>query len=148
MRKIILLIFILFIIPSVYAATSTNDQKDALKKMSDSHRDLHNICVNAADNFRYDHQFAGYLKYTCMMYESNRSRLMASVYTVSTELTSEDKKNYPVYMSNFAIKMNNDETNRYKAIISEYCKYNAYKYAKKDPQACSADRLNSLFNNN
>ena len=30
-------------------------------------------------------------------------------------------------------------------IIEEYCKYNSYKFAKKDPQACAKERVNSLF---
>ncbi len=146
MKKLLLLILLLFISTSAFAAI-TNERKEAVNRMNDSHRKLHELCINAADNFRLDHQFAGYLKYHCMMYESDRNRLLTSVFTVSSGLTSDERTNYPVLMSDFAIKINNNEFERYKAIITEYCKYNAYKYVKKEAGACSAARLNSLFSN-
>lgn len=148
MKRIFLLVLTLcFMSTTVFAAMTSDDKKAAFRNMTNSHAKLHDMCVRAAENFRYDHQFAGYLKYRCMMYESDRNRLMTSVYTISSDLSSEDRNNYPIYMSNLAVKLNNDEFNRYKLIIAEYCKYNAYKFARKDAGACSAERLNSLFNN-
>ena len=55
------------------------------------------------------------------------------------------KDQYPVLMSNFVIDMNKREIEKYKTIVNEYCKYNIYKYTKKDPMTCSQERINSLF---
>ena len=38
------------------------------------------------------------------------------------------------------------EKEELRKVVDEYCKYNAYKFEYKDPQACSEGRINSLFN--
>ena len=48
--------------------------------------------------------------------------------------------------SNATIYLNNVEKEELRKVVDEYCKYNAYKFEYKDPQACSEARINSLFN--
>ncbi len=147
MKKIILLIITLFIsTTAVFALQDTKVKKDAYNQMIDSHKRQHEICSAVADNFRYDHQFAGYIRSKCIFYESDRQRLLNSVFVISSNNNTAYKNQYPVLMSEFAIKMNNNEIEAYKLIVNEYCKYNSYKFAKKDPQACSQERIESLFN--
>ena len=146
MKKYILTLLITFLtLNCVYAKGSENPGKKAMQAMVKSHKYLHEVCTKAANNFRFDHQFAGYLRGRCLLYESDRQRLLNNIFPVTNHGEEDYIDNYPVLMSDFAIKMNNNEIESYKTIISEYCKHNKYKFAKKDPQACSEERINSLF---
>ena len=48
-------------------------------------------------------------------------------------------------MANYTINANKKESENLKNIVTEYCKYNAYKFEKKSPQACSEATIKSLF---
>lgn len=74
------------------------------------------------------------------MFESDRQRMIASVFSTSSGANTNREA-----ISALVIKFNNDEINKYKTIVQEYCKYNAFKFEKRDPQACSQARINSLF---
>lgn len=74
------------------------------------------------------------------MFESDRQRLIASVFSTSSGANTNREA-----IAALVIKFNNDEINKYKTIVQEYCKYNAFKFEKRDPQACSEERINSLF---
>jgi hypothetical protein len=125
------------------SATTSDAKKEAYKRMSNSNRVLHDTCMNIAENFRYDHQFAGYMKSKCLFFESDRQRLVSSIFTLSTTNNSSYKENYPILMSNFVVKINDNEIQEYRTIVQEYCKYNAWKFSKKNPNACR--RIDSLF---
>lgn len=147
MKKILLILMILVMSAQVvFSANTSDEKKSAYKKMAKSHMLQHETCLNIVDNFRYDHQFGNYMKYRCQLFESDRQRLLNSVFTItSTSTKSGAVENYITAMSDFAVNLNNNEISTYKKIIEEYCKYNSYKFAKKDPQACAKERVNSLF---
>lgn len=147
MKKVLLMIILAGLTAqTVLAAGSSDAKKAAYKKMMQSHKLQHETCLNVVDNFRFDHQFGNYMKYRCQLFESDRQRLLNSVFTITSTNNAEGAvENYMIPKASFVVKLNNDEINTYKKIVQEYCKYNSYKFAKKDPQACSPARVNSLF---
>lgn len=145
MKKLLLIMILLNIAVSGFAADTT-EKRQAYNAMIESQK-LHNdVCRRVSDNFRRDSRFAGYIRSTCLLYQSDRQRLVDSVFPISNNIEDETYKDqYPVLMSNFVIDMNKREIEKYKTIVNEYCKYNIYKYTKKDPMTCSQERINSLF---
>ncbi len=141
MKKILLLLIVIMIsVQAALCANTSDDKKSAYKLMVQSHKLQHDTAWRIIDNFRYDHQFTNYIKFRCQLFESDRQRLMNTIFTVSSGMHTDDKA-----ISAFMIKYNNNEINSYKTIVQEYCKYNAFKFEKRDPQACSAERINLLF---
>lgn len=114
--------------------------KSASRRLMESNALQHQTSVKISENFRFDHQFANYMKYRGLMFESDRQRLIASVFSTSSGANTNREA-----IAEFITKFNTDEINKYKAIVQEYCKYNAFKFEKRDPQACSTERINSLF---
>lgn len=121
-------------------ANTSPEKKSASRKMMESNALQHDTSVKISENFRFDHHFANYMKYRGLMFESDRQRLIASVFSTSSGANTNREA-----IAEFIIKFNTDEINKYKAIVKEYCKYNAFKFEKHDPQACSQERINSLF---
>lgn len=130
---------------AAYAENISDTRQQAFKSMAASHKYQHDVCIAIGRNFRQDHTFANYVRGKCMLYESDRQRLLTAVFPVTNKNNPSYNEQYPVLMSNFAIARNNDEIKSYRQIVIEYCKYNAYKFVNKDPQTCSAQRINSLF---
>lgn len=147
MKKVLFILLILVLSSqAVFCANTSDEKKNAYKTMIQSHKLQHETCLKLIDNFRFDHQFGNYMKYRCQLFESDRQRLLNSVFTItSTNNAQGQVENYTSPMSAFVVKLNDNELNTYKNIAQEYCKYNAYKFVKKDPQACSQARINSLF---
>lgn len=141
--KKFLLILIIFVMNSGISFADAN--KDAMDNMVASHKYFHDVCTRASNNFRVDNQFSGYIKGKCILYESERQRLLTSVFPITNASEKSYKEQYPVLMSQFAIEMNNKEIENLKFVISEYCKYNQYKFAKRAPQACAEETIKSLF---
>lgn len=133
--------FILFAILVMTAQAGFGAEgKSASRRLMESNALQHQTSVKISENFRFDHQFANYMKYRGLMFESDRQRLIASVFSTSSGANTNREA-----IAEFITKFNTDEINKYKAIVQEYCKYNAFKFEKRDPQACSTERINSLF---
>lgn len=146
MKKIFLTIFVLFLCAQMsWCARVLDEKQTAVKEMNESLRLQHETCLKVARNFRYDHQLGNYVKYRCQLFESDRQRLVNSVFPIAANSTKEYRENYPILKSKFVIDINNNEIRTYKTIVTEYCKYNAQKFAKTDPKACSPERIQSLF---
>lgn len=146
MKKLILILLISgFTFCSAFAAQRENPKKEAFQKMVESHKYQHEVCIKVADNFRFDNQFSGYLKGKCILYESDRQRLLNVLFPVTNDGEDGYMEQYPILMSEFAIKMNSNEIESYKTIVQEYCKYNKYKCAKRAPKACDEETINKLF---
>lgn len=143
---ILLLMIILLSAGQVFANIDSAAKRDAYKSMVSDHEKFHDTCNRAAKNFRYDNRFANYLRNRCLLYESDRQRFMDAIFPITNNGEDWYKDQYPILQANFAIQMNNREIENYRIIINEYCKYNKYKFAKRDPQACSQQRINSIFN--
>ena len=80
------------------------------------------------------------------MFQSERQRLIDTVFPSANNVEDNSYKDqYPILVSNFIININNREIETYRTIINEYCKYNTYKYVKKDPQVCSPARIERIF---
>lgn len=127
-------------------AISNPEKKQAYDNMISSQKYHNEVCQRVADNFRGDSKFVGYIRSTCLLYQSERQRLVDAVFPSANNVEDENYKDqYPLLVSNFVINMNNRELETYKTVINEYCKYNAARFAKKDPQVCSAARIQSLF---
>lgn len=148
MKKFVLL-SILFImsVGSAFAYVDSNQKRDAYRLMNVNNENFHNMCNNAAKNFRYDNRFANYLRNRCMLFESDRQRYMSIIFPITNNGEDWYKDQYPILESRFVIQMNNIEIENYKLIVNEYCKYNKYKFTKKDPQVCSSQRINAIFAN-
>lgn len=147
MKRLFILSFLFMYtcISSFAAGEGSMSRKDAYNNMIKSHQSFHEICADVADNFRIDHKFSGYLRQKCMFFESDRQRLIDSIFPITNLGDDEYKTQYPILVSNFAIASNDKQLQEYKFLVEEYCKYNKYKYVKKDPQACSAERINAIF---
>lgn len=145
MKKLILILTLLLFANSVLAAESTNEKRNAFKEMVRSHQYQHETCIRLSRNFKSDNRFSNYLRNNCLLYESDRQRMLDTIFPISNNVDESYKEQYPILKANFAIAMNKREIENYRLIINEYCKYNKYKFAKKDPEACSPKRINSLF---
>ncbi len=133
-------------VSTVFAYADSTQKREAYKAMTLSNANFHDVCNNAAKNFRYDNRFANYLRNRCMLFESDRQRYMSVIFPITNNGEEWYRDQYPILQSNFTIRMNNREVDNYKMIINEYCKYNKYKFEKKDPQVCSQQRVNAIFN--
>ena len=124
MKKLLLLILLICCTGSVFAA-DRNAQRQAYNSMINSQKFHNEVCQRAVDNFRVDHRLIGYIRSTCLMFQSERQRLIDTVFPSANNVE--------------------DEIETYRTIINEYCKYNTYKYVKKDPQVCSPARIERIF---
>ena len=150
MKKFLFLSLILGILATTANAAninpSPNPNRASYRTMNESQRRYNEVCQNVADNFHFDHRFANYLRAKCMLFESDRQRAIATIFPSPNNVNDRQYRNqYDSMMADFVVAMNNKELEIYKMMVVEYCKYNAYRYAKKDPQACSPARINSLF---
>ncbi|GEM_PF-2435559 len=144
MKKIVLILTLLLFANSVFAE-NTNEKRNAFKDMARSHQYQHETCIRISRNFRSDNRFSNYIRNNCLLYESDRQRMLDTIFPISNNVDDSYKDGYPILKANFAIAMNKREIENYRLIVQEYCKYNKYKFDKKDPEACSAKRINSLF---
>ena len=145
MKKLLSVIILLSFTGCAFAAADRDTQKKAYKAMIESQKHHNDVCQRAADNFRRDHRFTGYIRSTCLLFQSERQRLIESVFPSVNNVEDENyKDDYPVLVSNFIIDINNREIETYRAIINEYCKYNTFKY-KKNINACSHASINQIF---
>ena len=145
MKNIILLLIVLVISSGIcFADENKEANKAAMDSMVARHRYFHEVCANAANNFRVDNQFSGYIKGKCILYESDRQRLLTSVFPISNATEKSYREQYPILMSKFAIEMNNKEIESLKFVINEYCKYNKYKYVKRAQQPSTQQTINSM----
>ena len=146
MRKIILLLIVFTMICGVVSAQEDkNINKTAMEDMVKSHKYYHDLCERASKNFRVDNQFSGYIRGKCILYESDRQRMLTSVFPITNASEKSYKEQMPVLMSKFAIDMNNREVESLKLVITEYCKYNKYRYEKRAPLACTDETVKKLF---
>lgn len=127
------------------AANNTDVNKNAFRNMARSHQMLHDTCINISRNFRSDNRFSNYFRNRCLLFESDRQRLLDSLFPITNNGEDWYKEQYPALKANYAITMDKRELENYRLIVNEYCKYNMYKFTKKDPQICSKERLDSLF---
>ena len=145
MKKLLLLILLISVSNSTFAVDSAV-KKQAYNSMIKSQKYHNEICQRAADNFISDRRFVGYIRSNCLLFQSERQRLIETVFPSANNVEDDNYKDqYPILVSNFIIKMNNNEIANYRTIINEYCKYNSYKYAKRNTQACSPEVINSIF---
>lgn len=121
--------------------------REAFKEMAESNKEFNITCSNIANNFRVDHMFAGYIRSRCLLYESDRQRMVDVIFPVSNSASLEYKQNYPILKSEFIVSANKKEIENIKKIVTEYCKHNAYRYAKKAPEACTSEQIEKLFDN-
>ncbi len=130
---------------SLAAEISSEEKKDAFRDLVKSHQYQHETCIKLSRNFKSDNRFSNYLRNNCLLYESDRQRMLDTIFPITNNGEEWYKDQYPVLKAQFAIQMNNREVENYRMIVSEYCKYNSYKYKKKDPEVCSEERINSMF---
>ncbi len=145
MKKILLLILLIGISNSAFAVDSAA-KKLAYNNMIKSQKYHNDVCQRVADNFISDRRFVGYIRSTCLLFQSERQRLIETVFPSANNVEDDNYKDqYPILVSNFIININNREIETYRTIINEYCKYNTYKYAKRNNQACAPAAINSIF---
>lgn len=137
MKKILLTLLILF------TGTAFADEITSVKQ---GYQQFHEKCMQISKNFKADHLFSNYLLNRCLLFESDRTRMVAAVFPSIYDAPQEYRNSYPSLKAQFIAGLNTRELANYKALITEYCKYNQYKFVKKDPAACSPERVNTLFN--
>lgn len=148
MKKVFILLSLLIISTAVtVCADEEKSPREAFKEMAESNKEFNLTCSDIANNFRVDHMFAGYVRNRCMLYESDRQRMIDVVFPISNSTSAEYKQNYPILKSEFIVSSNKKEMEDIKKIVTEYCKHNAFRYTKKAPGACSSDRIDNLFDN-
>lgn len=140
MRNLLLLFVIFTFAAQAGVCGSASVKKDITKKLKESNDRHLKISANIYENFRTDNKFADYIRSRSQLFMYDRQRVVASVYTKTSGANTNEEA-----IIAFVTKFNNDEINYYKTVVQEYCKYNAFKYEKKDPAACSQERINSLF---
>ena len=152
MKKLLLLltIFIISLQAGNCATTNSNfssasRQNAIYNSMLQSNKQFRDSCMALSNNFKYDGRFAFYIKARCQLFEIDRHKLSQTIFQISTSDTKEYRENYTNLMAQFAKDLNSTETAQLKKITETYCKYNANKFRKKDPKACSPERINSLF---
>ncbi len=147
MKRIVLSVIVfLLCVQNAFCANINPERAKARLDMEQSNLKQQQTCINIIENFRYDHKFGNYMKTRCQLFYSDRQQLLDTVFTItSTSSRKSGIEDSDIPKSAFAINLNNNEINAYKNIINEYCKYNSYKFERKNPQACSQQRINSLF---
>lgn len=146
--KRILLLLTLFLLCNqcVFCANINPERRNARLNLEQSNLEHQDTCIRVIENFRYDHKFGNYMKARCQLFMADRQQLLDTVFTItSTSSRKNDIENSDIPKSAFAINLNKKEINAYKSIVEEYCKYNSYKFAQKNPQACSPQKIKSLF---
>lgn len=152
MKKLLLLLTIFIISLQAGNCATTNShfssasrQNAIYNSMLQSNKQFRDSCMALSNNFKNDGRFAFYIKARCQLFEIDRHKLSQTIFQISTSDTKEYRENYTNLMAQFAKNLNSTETAQLKKITEEYCKYNANKFRKKDPKACSPERINSLF---
>lgn len=146
MRKFLIILLIVLAGAPVFCAGNASEHRSAQKRINDSHKKQYQACINIQNNFRYDHQISNYFKSRCQLFQSDRQRLLSTIFTISSSNNKNGvMEDFSSSMADFVVKLNNDEINRFKNIVQEYCKFNAYKFEKRDPEACSPQRIQKLF---
>lgn len=141
MRNLLLLLLLIFTFAAQAGVCgSVSVKKDITQKLKESNDRHIKVSANIFENFRTDNRFADYIRSRSQLFMYDRQRVVASVYTKTSGANTNEEA-----IIAFITKFNNDEINYYKTVVQEYCKYNAFKYEKKDPAACSQERINSLF---
>lgn len=141
MRNLLLLLLLIFtFVAQAGVCGSVSVKKDITQKLKESNDRHLKVSANIFENFRTDNRFADYIRSRSQLFMYDRQRVVASVYTKTSGANTNEEA-----IIAFITKFNNDEINYYKTVVQEYCKYNAFKYEKKDPAACSQERINSLF---
>lgn len=146
MKKLFILLSLLIISTAVtVCADEEKSPREAFKEMAESNKNFNLTCSNIAGNFRVDHMFAGYIRNRCMLYESDRQRMIDVVFPLTNSASLEYKQNYPIIKSEFIVSSNKKEMEDIKKIVTEYCKHNAFRYVKKAPEACTSEQIEKLF---
>ena len=147
MKKFILgTVLTLLMVSSVYAA-SQNPNEVAYRNSDESNTKVKNLYENLRENFRTDGGFNYYLKNRFKNYEVSRIAAVQVMYPLTGRALKAYNNMHVLLTSNAAIRLNNVEIDELRHVVDEYCKYNAFKFEYKDPQACSEARINSIFNN-
>lgn len=145
MKKFILgTIITLLLACSAYAA-SQNPNEVAYRNSVQSSADVKELYKNLRENFRTDGGFVYYLKNRFKNFEVSRIAAVQVMYPLTGRAIKSYNNMHVMLTSNATIRLNNVEVEELRKVVNEYCKYNAYKFEYKDPQACSEARINSLF---
>lgn len=147
MKKLFVILSLLIISAGTVFAAEEKSPKDAFREMAESNREFNVTCSNVAGNFRVDHMFSGYIRSRCLLYESDRQRMIDVIFPISSSSSSEYKQNYPIIKSEFVVSSNKKEIENIKTIVTEYCKHNAFRFTKKAPEACTSEQIGKLFAN-
>ena len=130
-RFIYAILLIMTMAPYVFSASN----RETEKAMFDSNNYLRAVNNNIVKNFRYDNNFSGYMRNRVLLFETERQRQVGLIF----------QSKYFSDIANYVIEQNEKEIENYKALVNKYCEFNAYKFAKKNPSACSENTINNLF---
>ena len=140
MKKLILLFAFLISIQSGYCAS---EKMDAIRSLDASFKAQNQICLNVSRNFKEDAQLSNFIKNECVLYQMRRQRTLPLIFPMTSNNGAEYKANYRTLMAEYAYQMDKEQIENIKKITTEYCKYNNFRFVKKDPTACT--RVNNLF---
>lgn len=122
-----------------------SSRKDAYRALDASNNGYHTTCQALVKNFRFDPRFHSYLRNRCVQYEAYRLQTLGVVLPMQNRYEKNYNAKYPIYYSQYAINMNNEDLKQLKDIVQKYCAHNANNFAKKAPQMCSGQKLNDMF---
>lgn len=143
-------IFIFLIIGSAcYAAQETKFSNDraAKKAAQTSAYNKTMVCNKIIYNFKKDPYFTRTINKFCMDSDESRYALKQSIYPLSNNNYEGWRDVYTSAYANFLIDFDKDQINILNKLVVNYCKYNSFRVRDKDPQACSPERIKSIFAN-
>lgn len=124
-------------------STDFKMQEASDKAVAESNMHFQNVVLKILRNFKDDSNFTRNFSSTCYNFQRMRYAEVDAVYRTIDNKVEDYNYYYPKLYSDYFIKMNNDELVKYKYMLTKYCVYG--KYYQKDPNACSAERIDSLF---
>lgn len=129
-----------------FAKGKTSDAKiisQASAAINASNKNFDEVCNRIHNNFSSDYHFKSNFSQVRIMHVRMRNSYVDMVYRNMDNVIPDYNYNYPTWSSQYLIQLNNKELEKYKDAITKYCVNG--KYYQKDPNACSVERINSLF---
>lgn len=148
-RNLFLVLLLAFMVPfssEVLAKGKSNNasiSNASDKVIKQSNKKYDEVCDRIYQNFRDDSQFANNFAQVRLIYVRTRYIQSRLVYRDISNIIPDYNYNYPTLLSQYIVDLNNQEIEKYKNAVKKYCVYG--KYYQKDPNACSTERINSLF---
>lgn len=144
---LLLTLIMLGMVNMAFAATAEENAKARAARRAAIQNSYHKtvVCDRISKNFRKDIFFSKSVYQFCTDNESSLFNFKKSIYPATNNDYENYKNVYPYNYAEFAVFYNMRQLAILREVVNNYCKYNSSKVRKKDPNACSQERIESLF---